>query len=51
MKIAKAKSRPVKELISSDTAKDDKVTVNTAKNASEPKIDGKKKCVVANIEF
>ena len=50
MKIAKAKSRPVKERTASDTAKDDKV-VNTAKNASEAKLDGKKKCVVANIEF
>lgn len=51
MKIAKAKSRPVKERTASDTANDDKVTVNTAKNASESKLDGKKKCVVANIEF
>lgn len=51
MKIAKAKSRPVKERTASDTVKDDKVTVNTAKNASEAKLDGKKKCVVANIEF
>lgn len=49
--MAKAKSRPVKERTASDTAKDDKVTVNTAKNASDAKIDGKKKCVVANIEF
>lgn len=51
MKIAKAKSRPVKERTASDTAKDDKVTVNTAKDATEAKLDGKKKCVVANIEF
>ncbi len=51
MSIAKAKSRPVKERTASDTVKDDKVTVNTAKNASEAKLDGKKKCVVANIEF
>ena len=51
MSIAKAKSRPVKERTASDTAKDDKVTVNTVKNASEAKLDGKKKCVVANIEF
>lgn len=51
MKIAKAKSRPVKERTASDTAKDDKVTVKTAKNASEAKLDGKRKCVVANIEF
>ena len=49
--MAKAKSRPVKERTASDTAKDDKVTVKTAKNASEAKLDGKKKCVVANIEF
>lgn len=49
--MAKAKSRPLKERTASDTAKDDKVTVNTAKNASETKLDGKKKCVVANIEF
>ena len=51
MKIAKAKSRPVKERTASDAAKDDKVTVNTAKNASEAKLDGKKKCVDANIEI
>lgn len=51
MKISKAKSRPVKEHTANDTAKDDKVTVKTAKNAPEAKLDGKKKCVVANIEF
>lgn len=51
MKIAKAKSRPVKERSVSDTANDDKVTANTARNASEAKLDGKKKCVVANVEF
>ena len=51
MSIAKAKSRPVKESTTSDTAKDDKVTVNTAKNAPEAKLNGKKKCVVANVEF
>lgn len=51
MSIAKAKSRTVKERSASDTAKDDKVTVNTAKNATEAKLDGKKKCVVANVEF
>lgn len=49
--MAKAKSRPVKERTASDTAKDDKVTVNTAKNATEAKLGGKKKCVVANVEF
>lgn len=49
--MAKAKSRPVKERTAGDTAKDDKVTVNDVKNASEAKLDGKKKCVVANIEF
>lgn len=51
MKIAKAKSRPAKERSASDTANDDKVTVKTARSASEAKLDGKKKCVVANIEF
>ena len=51
MKIAKEKSRPAKERTTSDTAKDDKVTANTAKNATEAKTDEKKKCVVGNIEF
>lgn len=51
MKIAKAKSRPVKERSASDTANDDKVAVNTVRNAPEAKLDGKKKCVIANVEF